>query len=113
MLTPGLVQKLNPSRFPGMPPFTAAVVGFILGESFTNPEIAGITVCENENPVYIRQVGAVGFDGVESLQDLRSNCNRLPDVAGLTPEERREGRRIVQGKSLDPAGNADRLTFPS
>jgi len=31
-----LAKKL--SRFPGMSPFMGAVVGFVLGESFTNPE---------------------------------------------------------------------------
>jgi len=90
MPRPDLIQKLNPSRFPGMSPFMAAVVGFVLGESFTNPEIAELTVSESENLVYIRQAGAVGFDGMESLEDLRRNWNRLLDVAGLTPEERRE-----------------------
>ena len=36
------------------------------------------------NRVYIRQAGAVGFDGMESLNDLRNNWNRLLDVAELT-----------------------------
>lgn len=81
--------KLNPSRFPGMSPFMAAVVGFVLGESFTDPEIAELTVSENENLGYIRRNGTVGFDGIESLEDLRNNWNRLIEMAGLTPEERR------------------------
>ena len=68
-----LVVKLRPSRFPGMSPFMAAVVGYVLGESFTDPEIAEIKVSEAENLVYIRQAGAVGFDGIQSLDDLRSN----------------------------------------
>jgi hypothetical protein len=46
-----LLAKLNPSRFPGMSPFMAAIVGFVLGKSFTNPEIAEINVSENENLV--------------------------------------------------------------
>src|SRR5437660_18188 len=83
-----LKQKLKPSRFPGMSPFMAAVVGYVLGESFTDPEIAELTVSETENLVYIRQVGAAGFDGIESLDDLRNNWNRLIDVAGLTADER-------------------------
>ncbi|HEX5230422.1 MAG TPA: hypothetical protein VFW44_22075 [Bryobacteraceae bacterium] len=36
------MAKLRPSRFPGMSPFMAAVVGYVLGESFTDPEIAEI-----------------------------------------------------------------------
>ena len=93
-----MVRKLNPSRFPGMSPFMAAVVGFILGESFTDPDIAEMTVSESENLVYIRQADAVGFDGMESLADLRNNWNRLIDAAGLTPEERREAVRLFNSK---------------
>jgi len=46
-----LKSKLNPARFPGMSPFMAAVVGYVLGESFTEPEIAEMTVSEAENLV--------------------------------------------------------------
>lgn len=94
MPTPSLSTKLKPSRFPGMSPFMAAV----LGESYTNPQIAELTVSESENLVYVRKVGAVGFDGIESLEDLRNNWNRLIDVAGLTPEERREAVRLFNSK---------------
>jgi hypothetical protein len=93
-----LTEKLNPARFPGMSPFMAAVVGFILGESFTDPQIAELTVSEVENIVYIRKVGGVGFDGMQSLEDLRNNWNRLIDVAGITPEERREAVRLFNSK---------------
>lgn len=41
-----LIDKLNPSRFPGMSPFMAAVVGYVLGESFTDPQIAEMRVRE-------------------------------------------------------------------
>ena len=68
----------------------AAIVGFVLEESFTDPQIAELAVSENENLVYFRKAGGVGFDGLQSLEDLRNNWNRLIDVAGLTPEERRE-----------------------
>jgi len=90
----GLKKKLHPSRFPEMSPFMAAIVGFVLGEPFTTPAIGEITVSEAENLVYIRQAGAAGFDGLQNLQDLRNNWNRLMDVAGLTPEERKEAVRL-------------------
>lgn len=77
-----------------MSPFMAAVVGYVLGESYTEAEIAEIAVSEAENLVYIRQSGSVGFDGLQSLHDLRENWNRLIDVAGLTPDERREAVRL-------------------
>jgi len=93
-----LKAKLNPRRFPGMSPFMAAVVGYVLGESYTDPEIAEIAVSESEGLVYIRQAGAVGFDGMQSLDDLRENWNRLLDAAGLAPDERREGVRLFTDK---------------
>jgi hypothetical protein len=83
-----LNRKLNPARFPGMSPFMAAIVGFVLDESFTNPHIAELMVSEAEGLVYIRKEGGVGFDGLHSLEDLRGNWNRLLDVAGLTSQER-------------------------
>jgi hypothetical protein len=89
-----LKTKLRPSRFPGMSPMMAAIVGYVLGESYTDPEIAELTVSESENIVYIRKSGAFGFDGLQSLDDLRNNWNRLMDVAGLTPEERAEAVRL-------------------
>jgi len=91
-----LVSKLRPSRFPGMSPFMAAVVGYVLDQSFTQPEIAEIAVSENENLVYIRQARAAGFDGIQSLDDLRTNWNRLMDAAGLTPEERTRAVELFQ-----------------
>ena len=47
MSTPTLVKKYNPSRFPGMSPFMAAVVGFVLERIFHDPAIAELTVSEN------------------------------------------------------------------
>jgi hypothetical protein len=89
-----LKTKLRPSRFPNMSPFMAAIVGYVLGESFTEPEIAEIAVSEQENRVYIRKAGAAGFDGLQSLEDLRNNWNALMDAAGLTPEERKVAVRL-------------------
>ncbi len=83
-----LVEKLHPNRFTEMSPFMAAIVGFVLGEPWTKPEIFEVTVSETENLLYIRKEGAIGFDGVQSLEDMRNNWNRLLDAAGLTPEER-------------------------
>jgi len=93
-----LKNKLRPSRFAGMSPFMAAIVGYVFGESFTNPEIAEIAVSETENIVYVRQACAVGFDGVQSLEDLRNNWNRLLDAAGLTPDERQEAVELFNSR---------------
>ena len=102
-----LVSKLRPSRFPGMSLFMAAVVGYVLGASFTDPAVAEIKVSEGENLVYVRQVGAVGFDGIQSLEDLRNNWNRLMDAAGLTPEERRRAVELFRAKVEAVPGTGD------
>ena len=61
---PALAEKLHPGRFTEMSPCVAAIAGYVLGESWTNPAIAEITVSEAEDLVYIRKAGGVGFDGV-------------------------------------------------
>jgi hypothetical protein len=81
-----------------MSPLMAAIVGCVLGESFTEPIIAELTVSEQENLVYIRQEGAAGFEGIQSLEDLRSNWNRLLDAADLTDEERKGAVRLFNAK---------------
>ena len=40
----------------------------------------------------------MGFDGLQSLEDLRNNWNRLIGVAGLTMEERAEAVRLFNLK---------------
>jgi hypothetical protein len=89
-----LSDKLHPTQFSEMSPLMGAIVGYVLGESFTEPTIAELTVSEQENLVYIRQEGAAGFEGIQSLTDLRNNWNRLLDAAELTDEERKEAVRL-------------------
>jgi hypothetical protein len=89
-----LTDKLHPARFPGMSPLMSAIVGYILRQSFTNPEIAEILVSESENIVYIRQSGSPKFDGLLSMADLRRNWNALMDAAGLSTGERAEAVRL-------------------
>lgn len=89
-----LTLKLHPDRFTEMSPFMAAITPYVLGESWTDPQIVEITVSEQEDLVYVRKVGGVGFDGVHSLTDLRNNWNRLLDSAGLTADERHEAVKM-------------------
>ena len=102
-----LHRKMNRARFAGMSPFMAAIVGFILDETFTDPKIAEIAVSESENLVYVRKEGAAGFDGIQSLEDLRNNWNRLIDAAGLTPDERREAIGLFNSKVEMVSGTQD------
>ena len=65
-----LVTKLRPSRSPGMSPFMAPMVGEEDAETGGHGDLGR---------------GAVGFDGIDGLEDVRNNWNRLMDAAGLTP----------------------------
>lgn len=56
-----LAKNLHPSRFTEMSPLMAAIVAYVLGESWTDPRIEEITVSETENFVYIRKAGAAGL----------------------------------------------------
>ena len=89
-----LAHKLHPGRFTEMSPLMAAIVGYVLDEKLTTPQIEELAVSEAENLVYIRPEGSAGFDGIESLDDLRRNWNRLLDAAELTDDERREAVRL-------------------
>lgn len=66
------------------------------------PNLANSFACravsESENLVYLRKEGAAGFDGIQSLEDLRNNWNRLIDAAGLTADERREAVGLFNSK---------------
>lgn len=92
------LRQLKSARFPGMPLMMAAILGYVLGTVYTKPGIAELVVSEQENLVYIRPEGATGFDGIQSLEDLRDNWNRLMDAAGLTAEERREAVGLLSTK---------------
>ena len=81
-----------------MSPVMMAILGYVLGEHYTTPEIDEITVSERENLVYIRAVGEAGFGDIQSLDDLRNNWNRLMDTAGLSPEERAVAVRLFMAK---------------
>lgn len=93
-----LSEKMDPGRFPGMSPLMAAVVGYVLGAPFTDPQIVEIAVSEVEGVVQFRKEGDIRFEGIESLTDLRNNWNRLMDAADLTPDERKEAVRLFVAK---------------
>lgn len=99
-----LAKKLHPKCFTEISPLMTAIVAFVLNESWTSPQIAEVAVSETEDLVYIRKEGAVGFDGLQSLTDLRNNWNRLLDAAGLTADERREAVQLFNSKVIAVPG---------
>lgn len=78
-----LVDKLHPDRFTAMSGRMAAIVGYVLGESWTEPELPYLSVTSD------------GFvtsadDFMGEAADLDRNILDLLDAAGLTADERAE-----------------------
>lgn len=91
-----LKKKLHPARFKGISGKMAAIVGFILGETYTNPAISEMAIT-SDGMVMAAHVGEVGmndFIGAES--DLRRNWSSLLDVAGLDDKEKKEANALYR-----------------
>jgi hypothetical protein len=80
-----LCLKLHPRRFPHASPFMHAIIGYMLGESYTKPEI--LELRRNDNNLLVRRTGDVGFNGIESWADFDRNWHNLIKVADLTADE--------------------------
>jgi hypothetical protein len=107
-----LTEKLHPDRFSEMSGKMAAIVGYILGESWTEPEIVALSVTSD---------GFVLTDAefFGEAADLDRNLLNLLVAAELTPEERAEFERLYRKRVDDwrpilagPAPSTDRLTRP-
>jgi len=80
-------KKLNPDRFPNMSGMMAAIVGYFLDESYTEPEIVDLCVTI-DNCVLARVAGDCGCNQfIGAYTDLERNWRNLLSVGGLTPEE--------------------------
>jgi len=80
-------SKLHPARFSGISPLMAAIVGGILGTSWTSPTLVGFAVTSDGFVLACEESG--GFDHfISSLSEVRRNWVNLLDAARLTLEER-------------------------
>lgn len=80
--------KLNPERFPNMSGTMAAIVGYFLDESYTEPEIVEMCVTI-DNCVLARVVGDCGCNQfIGAYLDLERNWTNLLYAGNLTPEEK-------------------------
>jgi hypothetical protein len=107
-----LTEKLHPERFSAMSGKMAAIVAYILGESWTEPEIAALSVTSD---------GFVLTDAefFGEAADLDRNLLNLLVAAEVTPEERAEFERLYRERVDDwrpilsgPALATARLTRP-
>jgi hypothetical protein len=89
-----LVAKLRPDRFSAISGKMAAIVGYILDESFTDPPISELVVT-SDGFVLAQSEGEVGAnDMIGSEADLNRNLLDLIAAAGLTEEEIHEFGRL-------------------
>jgi hypothetical protein len=82
-----LVRKLDPRRFPGLPPLLAALTGFVLGAEFVVPRIIAIEITDGGTVL-----ARVGDDADERrvlgrYSDLLWNWLQLISRADLTSRE--------------------------
>ena len=89
-----LVAKLRPDRFTAMSGKMAAIVGYILGEQFSEPAISELVVT-SDGFVLAQAEGEVGANDMLGTEaDLNRNLLDLITAAGLTDEEIREFGRL-------------------
>jgi hypothetical protein len=93
-----LNQKLNPAHFMAMSPMMAAIVGYIIGETYTKPAMASLVIT-SDGFVIAMHVGEIGDNNLlGSESDLRRNWHNLLDAADLTEDERDEAFRLFNLK---------------
>lgn len=92
-----LQQKLNPRRFTEMSGKMAAIVGFLVGEDFTDPAIREI--CKTSDGfILARHEGDIGCnDFIGSFRELSDNWNRLIQAVEdeLTEAEIRYAKNLL------------------
>ena len=82
-----LAQKLNPNRFTDMSAKMAAIVGFVLGENWTNPTITDMHIT-SDGYVLAQQQGDLGMNEfIGSVDDLERNWYNLLEAAQLSMDE--------------------------
>ena len=82
-----LVQKLNPGRFPGIPPSLAALTGFVLGAVFSSPHIVALVTTDSGIVLARSNVDAEAKRVLGSYSDVLRSWIWLVSRAGLTPDE--------------------------
>lgn len=78
-----LSDKLNPNRFTAMSGKMSAILGYVLGETWTEPEIRALHITV-DGFLLARRNGDVGCnDFIGAMSDFTQNFTRLVEVADL------------------------------
>ena len=84
-LIDSLQAKLDPARFSDMSGKMAAIVGYIVGKPFTDPQIVDLLV--SDGIVLAQRTDKIGHEFIGSKTDFDKNWNNLIAVAGLSKSE--------------------------
>ena len=93
-----LVRKLNPTRFPGMPPSLAALTGFVLGAAFSTPYIIAIVITDGGIVLARANADTETRRVLGRYSDVVRSWSRLVSRAGLTPHEFMEAQSLFAEK---------------
>lgn len=91
-----LSDKLNPNRFTAMSPKFAAMVGFILGEEWTQPVMTSLTI--TSDGILLTDMGNAIVGDADSFYD---NIRRLMVAADLTLDEQVEFVTLLRQRVAD------------
>ena len=92
-----LFHKLNPSRFPRMTSFMAAMVGYLLDIRFVNPAIEEVAIT-SDGFVLVRAEGETRTIFAGEFSDFVRNWDSLLTAAGLNTAERIEAESLFAAK---------------
>lgn len=94
----GLVDKLWPTRFPSMSDKMVAIVGFLLGEIWTEPKIVDLEVVGGM--VMVMHEDDVGYNHfIGGEENLCRNLENLYAAAELSRTEARWMRKSLMGRT--------------
>lgn len=96
-LLESMKKKLHPGRFSACSPRMAAIIGCIVGEKYTDPQMQSLCVTSDKF-VLAMHVGDCGYnDFIGPLSEFRRNWDNLLKAADdLTKEERLEAQRLYR-----------------
>ncbi len=82
-----LKAKLSPDRLKVSGKFSA-ILGFLVGEAFTDPQITGMTITSDGIVLAARTDDMLMNEIIGDVSDLDRNLINMGEVIGLTGEER-------------------------
>ena len=96
-----LTEKLHPTRFTAMSGRMAAILGFVLSQTWTMPRMQELHIT-SDGFLMARSSEDIGCnDFIGAVADWDSNLQRLFGVAEVTPDERQEFAGLWQLRVKD------------